>query len=504
MEMFKKEISEIYYKFMELDLSEIDSYIEESLQLSKGYVYNEFRKYAISVGEEEVERYTLKKRQIKYIQCGNYQVMQKFKKKLEENIDIDFKELGQNEDLIYIIDQYLKAFPKEKEFINKLLIKFKAYAEKTVKNTVDDDIKNKYKKFMELNPSEVDSYIEDTLGVTREYIYGKFQTYAKSISEEEVEKYTLKKLQARCVKYNYYSIIQNYKKNLEENVNINFKELSQFGQVLHIINQYSKAFPEEKEFVNNLLVKFEEHLEQKNENYNIINELNKEVIKTKTQVNNYVRLNRFFSKEEIEKSRKILEDLLLSNLSIEDYCHLNVKYDIKDVDQFISIASNGDFKLSSSIRSILDSRKTYLAIGAIKVLETKLNSGQELDIIDYFMHTRLSVYDSIKMIENNSDVCLNESAHFMKDMLKKYYLYSKTKYCKLLIESEIYKNVRIKKGYQFTSEEKERVINFLNGKVELSENFYSVTLDKLVNGEEIVDTITNTSLSLDEQKTKKI
>lgn len=372
-------------------------------------------------------------------------------------------------------------------------------------NTIIEEI---YKEYMKLDIKEANKFLKtkaDEYELQEEgYLRSKLLTYVRKLSKDDYEAYLCKRDQAKKINWNYINIIEGFKEDIENRVMPNFKLLEPKALTEQKIYSYLNVFPKDKEFVIKLLKEFQKYLNVEIKEFDIIEKLNKEVEEKIVTKRVHVNSSYNFSKNEVEKARVIITDLILSELSIEDYAHINSKYSIKNIRDLIVMAANKDNGLLNAIKEKLEKREIVLIKESIEVYYEKSKVNKELDVIDYFMITRLNAFDMLSVLKNNYERRYGSFENFVRTLKNKYYLFRSKPETFLTKNQEINRVMTIRRGFEFTAKEKEAILDFMEGKICMNESYYYLIMDKLANGEVITDTITGKTLSLELQKVKEL
>jgi len=374
-----------------------------------------------------------------------------------------------------------------------------------IDNTIIEEI---YKEYMKLDIKEANDFLKtktDEYDLQEKgYLRGKLLTYAKKLSKDDYEAYICKRDQANKINWNYIKIIEEFKEDITNGVMPNFKLLEPKALTEQKIYSYLNVFPKDKEFVIKLLKECKKYLNGEIKEFDIIEELNKEVEEKIVTKRAHVNSSYNFSKNEVENARVIIIDLILSELSIEDYAHINIKYTIKNIRDLIVMAANKDNAILNAIKEKLEKREIVLIKESIEVDYEKLKVNKELDVIDYFMITRLNVFDMLSVLKNNYAGQYGSFENYVRTLKNKHYLFRSVPENFISKSQEINSGITIRRGFEFTTEEKGLILDFMEDKIVMSTINYSLIMDKLANGEVITDTITGKTLSLELQKVKEL
>lgn len=369
----------------------------------------------------------------------------------------------------------------------------------------DDYIVDVYTKFMESDINSASLVFDEAVkeyNMEARYLKELIGKYAKT--QDEVA-YKEKRLKSRALMRNSVNTIISFKSDLENNLVPNFSLLDNPKTIIRQIENYEKAFPEDRDFVKQLLIAYKNSLEPiiiEEQEINIFEEFSREINDTSKTRKTY--MNHAYYKGEVEQARELIKEVLLSGYSIEDFCHLNLKYNLFDVRNAVKVASNKNTRLCVAINTELSKRKTTISLQVIDDITKQLNNrNSSFDVVDYFMNTRLSPQDMVTISLENLGFVNNNLEYFAKECKSKYLLSAYNHARKIAKSSEI-SGKTIKKGYEIDSEIKEKTIDFMEDKIVLYISIYNLMINKLIEGQVIEDKITGETLSIDLQKLKKI
>lgn len=193
------------------------------------------------------------------------------------------------------------------------------------------------------------------------------------------------------------------------------------------------------------------------------------------------------NQKKYNKSVEVVVTLLNSDYSIEEFCHMNLKYNIKDIKNMIFSVSKQD---RNEILDIL-SKRTYERImpSIEKIVMEIIND--ELDIVDYYMLTKLNFSDFYEIISLQIDniKVLNKIKSFIsfnrEKVKENHYMY--------VISQELETNSFSKiNDVVITKEQKEKIFRFMENNIPITLHTYGVLKNKVINGDINIDELVKT------------
>lgn len=182
--------------------------------------------------------------------------------------------------------------------------------------------------------------------------------------------------------------------------------------------------------------------------------------------------------DKLSLAQSILEDVLASGLSIYEYCHEHLEYNVIDIRKYIKTIYSSKEEADKIINQI-ESREDSNFVSQLDYIACQIIENPNFTIIDYYLATKLSLEDfyskvSIKSIEVAQFVGANS--------IPKYNTYR-------INDSSFNKNKelmvkRIIAGRYITPEDKEAIFKYLEAnKMPVDKFTYRAGLNKLVSSD---------------------
>lgn len=424
----KEELKQIYKNYMEMECHNVDQYLSKVAD------------------EKSCNIETIKKHIKRYAESLGNEEYDKYDQRKNE---IKLKKFN----YIRIVEELLKKVENKEE------ISFRDYSYKT--HLID--MINKYRAIYPKKNHELDilsNMIEEFFNM-----------------EQKSDDKTIFTLANEIIASKYIYQIRDILNCKTEGEAITYMRNLQFTQEYfdNIISNFKARYTNSSEYVerlNYLFTKYKEfvHLDEQN------NKAIQEIFANQ--------------KEQYDYSVQVVNDLIASNCSIEEYCHYNLEFNLDNIEECIKIVCYNKKTRIDELRRGINDRSNHF-IYELKNIVNRITTVDGYDYFDYYMDTKLSFKD-FDMLTKKYKLSTPVIKSFINSNKKVFIGY---KLIKVNKEMEL-KCSRIIRGRLITPEEKNQIFNFLEeNQIPLNNVTYRSALDRYLNGTIDIET---------KQYTKKI
>lgn len=188
-----------------------------------------------------------------------------------------------------------------------------------------------------------------------------------------------------------------------------------------------------------------------------------------------------YRKDNLSLAQNIVNDLIVSGMSIIEYCDNHIEYNINDIKKYIKIIY-GEYgeglKKTEMFINALECKSKEKTTNKINYIANEIINNPEFTILDYYLLTKLSLEDFNKLV-NVRDISLSK---FLAANSTSSRRNSKLYKTILFKPEEELKITRIIKGKLITEEEKKMIFKFMEeNQVPINQYTYRACINKLVN-----------------------
>lgn len=424
--IIEEEIKIIYKNYMEMDVCSVEDYLNSiaiEKKCVKETVKNHIANYAQSLDEEKYNDYLKRVEELKLKKFLYVKAIDELLDKINKNDVIDFRLYGTQTELIKSIERYRKNNLGSEKELDYLLIKVQEYF-------IEKKKTNEMERFLE-KQSINNIFMLDNNSDTARYICD-IKEILKCKTDNEAVTY-MRKIQLSSSCFN------------------------------DMLAKFELRYQNSSEYIPILKRRFEKY---------------KEFVQLDKCDNIHIQKMLDIQKEQYDYNVQIVNDLINSNYSIEEYCHHNLLFNIEDIEKSIAIVYCNKKTKIDDIKRKINNRSNQI-IRDLKNIVFRISTNKDYDYFDYYMDTKLSFKDFLKLVKKydllNLEVkCfINSSKNSINGDITKY---------KINKEMEL-RCERIIKQRLITIEEKMKIFDFFeDNQIPLIFSTYKSALNRYLSG----------------------